>query len=225
MGLNSMKLKILVLCIAIIIGQICSGSAVKGAESSFTADEVMTNIESRYSVPGFTARFIQESTLKSMQLTDIATGKMFVKRPGMMRWEYEKPEKQIVVTDGESFWIYRPGDNQVMVGKAPEFFGAGKGATFLSDIRVIRRGFSVSRAGDKEGHIVLELIPKQKKADVAKIYLSVLKKDYEISRIAIINSYGDETVIDLVDSQFVTSPDSVFSFKIPKGAEVIRIDE
>ncbi|MFO7667911.1 MAG: outer membrane lipoprotein carrier protein LolA [Desulfobacterales bacterium] len=220
-----MKLKAVILCLSVIFGQICFGTYVKGTETSLTADEVITNIENRYSVPGFSARFIQESTLKAMQITDVATGKMFVKRPGMMRWEYEKPEKQIVVTDGESLWIYRPGDNQVMVGKAPEFFGTGKGATFLSDIRIIRRNFSVSIASDKEGYVILDLLPKQKKADVAKIYLSISKNNYEISRIGINNSYGDETVIDLFDSQFVTSPDSAFSFTIPKGAEVIKIDE
>jgi outer membrane lipoprotein carrier protein len=219
-----MKLKTVILCIAAILGQIFLGQVAKGTESSLTSDEIITKVENRYSVPGFTAKFIQESTLKAMGITDVATGKMFVKRPGMMRWEYEKPEKQVVVTDGESLWIYRPGDNQVMVGKAPEFFGAGKGAAFLSDIRIIRRNFSVSIANDKDGYVILDLLPKQKKADVAKIYISILKRDYEISRIGINNAYGDETVIDLFDSQFVTSPDSAFTFTIPKGAEVIRID-
>lgn len=220
-----MKFKTVILCLAAILGQVCLSTATIGAETPLTADDVITKIENRYSVPGFSARFIQESTLKAMDITDVATGKMFVKRPGMMRWEYEKPEKQIVVTDGENLWIYRPGDNQVMVGKAPEFFGAGKGATFLSDIKIIRRNFSVSIIKDKDGYILLDLLPKQKKADVAKIYISISKKNYEISRIGINNSYGDETVIDLFDSQFVTSPDSAFSFTIPKGAEVIKIDE
>ncbi|MBU1569308.1 MAG: outer membrane lipoprotein carrier protein LolA [Pseudomonadota bacterium] len=219
-----MKFKMMILCLTVIFGQICFGPYAKGAEAPLTADDVITKIENRYSVPGFSARFIQESTLKAMEITDIATGKMFVKRPGMMRWEYEKPEKQVVVTDGESLWIYRPGDNQVMVGKAPEFFGTGKGATFLSDIRIIRRNFSVSIAKDKDGYVVLDLLPKQKNADVARIYISILKRDYEISRIGINNSYGDETVIDLFDSQFVTSPDSAFRFTIPEGVEVIRID-
>lgn len=219
-----MKFKMMILCIAAIIGQTCLSLSAIGAEAPLTADDVITKIENRYSVPGFSARFIQESTLKAMGITDIATGKMFVKRPGMMRWEYEKPEKQIVVTDGENLWIYRPDDNQVMVGRAPEFFGTGKGATFLSDIRIIRRNFFVSKVKDRDGYIVLDLQPKEKKADVAKIYISILKRDYEISRIGINNSFGDETIIDLIDSQFVTSPDSAFSFTIPKGAEVIKID-
>ena len=220
-----MKIKTMILCIAAILGQICSGSYANGTESSLTANEIITKIENRYSVPGFTARFIQESTLKAMDITDVASGKIFVKRPGMMRWEYEKPEKQFVITDGENLWIYRPDINQVMTGKAPEFFETGKGAGFLSDIRIIRRNFSVSIAKDKDGYVVLDLLPKQKKADVARIYISISKKDYEISRIGINNSYGDETIIDLIESQFVASPDSAFSFKIPKGAEVIKIDE
>ena len=77
-----MKFKTVILCIAAIFGQICSGPDAKGAESSLTADDIITKIENRYSVPGFTARFIQESTLKAMDITDVATGKIFVKRPG-----------------------------------------------------------------------------------------------------------------------------------------------
>ncbi len=220
-----MKIKTMILCIAAILGQICSGSYANGTESSLTANEIITKIENRYSVPGFTARFIQESTLKAMDITDFASGKIFVKRPGMMRWEYEKPEKQFVITDGENLWIYRPDINQVMTGKAPEFFETGKGASFLSDIRIIRRHFAVSLKKDKYDYFVLRLAPKEKRADLTEVFLSVSKKSFEISRIGIYNAYGDETAIDLLDSKFVDSPGSIFTFKIPEGAEIIRIGE
>jgi len=26
----------------------------------------------------------------------------------MMRWEYEKPERQVIITDGKKLWIFRP---------------------------------------------------------------------------------------------------------------------
>lgn len=220
-----MKFKILILCMAVIFGQICSGSDAKGTEASLTADEIITKVENRYSVPGFTARFIQESTLKAMDITDSATGKIYVKRPAMMRWEYERPEKQFVITDGETLWIYRPDINQVMTGKSPEFFGTGKGASFLSDIRIIRRNFSVSLKKNKEDYFILRLAPKEKRADLAEVFLSISKRTFEISRIGIYNAYGDETVIDLLDSKFVDNPGSIFTFKIPEGSEIIRIDE
>jgi outer membrane lipoprotein carrier protein len=223
--MKNMKLKTVILCLAAIFGQLCSGPDAKGAESPLTADEIITKVENRYSVPGFTARFIQESMLKAMDITDVAAGKIFVKRPGMMRWEYERPEKQFVITDGENLWIYRPDINQVMTGKAPEFFGTGKGASFLSDIRIIRRNFSVSLKKNKEDYFVLRLVPKEKRADLSEIFLSISKRSFEISRIGIYNSYGDGTVIDLLDSKFVNNPDSIFAFKIPEGSEIIRIGE
>ena len=80
----------------------------------------------------------------------MASGKVYIKYPGMMRWEYEKPDRQIIITDADKLWIYRPEDNQVMTGKAPTFFRDGKGASFLSDIRLIRQKFDISLEQDPE---------------------------------------------------------------------------
>ncbi len=220
-----MKSKTIILSLAIIFCLICFAFDAQAKEESLTANQIMMKVEKKYSVPGFVAKFIQSSTLKAMGIADVAEGKMFVKRPGMMRWEYEKPEKQIVVTDGENLWIYRPQDNQVMVGKAPEFFGAGKGASFLSDISIIRRNFSVSIKNNSDKYYVLKLLPNEKRSDLSYLYLYVSKSNFEIAKIGIYNIYDDETEIELIDSKLVDNPDSVFSFKIPKGVEVLKIGE
>ena len=122
-------------------------SAVK--PSGLSLDEILKRLESRYSAPGFSARFFQTSTLKAMDITETASGTMVVKRPGMMHWVYEKPDKQVIVTDGKKLWIYRPADNQVTVGSAPSFFGDGKGASFLSNIQSVRKTFQCD-AGEDE---------------------------------------------------------------------------
>jgi outer membrane lipoprotein carrier protein len=109
------------------------------AEPELTLEQILDRVEKRYTDKSFKAEFAQESTLKAMDITDFASGKIFVRYPGMMRWEYEKPEKQIIVTDGHKLWIYRPADNQVTTGSAPAFFGDGTGASCLSDIKLIRR--------------------------------------------------------------------------------------
>jgi len=50
----------------------------------------------------FAADFLQESTIKSMEITDFASGRLYVRYPGMMRWEYEKPDRQVIITDARS---------------------------------------------------------------------------------------------------------------------------
>jgi len=93
--------------------------SAQAADSDLTLEQILDRLEEHYTGNNFKAEFIQESTVKAMAITDFASGKIFVRYPGKMRWEYEKPERQIIITDGFKLWIYRPADNQVMTGSAP----------------------------------------------------------------------------------------------------------
>lgn len=195
--------------------------------SNLSPDNIIKKVETRYTVPGFSANFFQVSTMKAMKITDTAYGKAFFKRPDKMRWEYEKPDRQTIITDGNTLWIYRPEDNQVMVGNAPSFFGDGKGFSFLSDMKLIQNKFSIilEKKVEDDYH-VLKLLPREKIFDVSVIYLSVSIKTFEVVKIVTYNSYGDETRIELSDIQFKQKlDDSMFSFKMPQGVEVLHLDE
>ena len=195
--------------------------------SNLSPDDIIKKVETRYTVPGFSANFFQVSTIKAMKITDTAYGRAFFKRPDKMRWEYEKPDRQTIITDGNTLWIYRAEDNQVMIGKAPSFFGDGKGFSFLSDIKLIQNKFSIilEKKAEDDYH-VLKLLPRERTFDVSVIYLSVSKKTFEVVKIVTYNSYGDETRIELSNIQFKQKlDDSMFSFKIPQGVEVMHLDE
>jgi outer membrane lipoprotein carrier protein len=189
--------------------------------------KILDGIENRYAGTGFSAKFFQESMLKAMMISDTAEGRLIVKRPGKMRWEYLIPDEQTIITDGKSMWIYRPADKQVMVGRAPEFFSGGKGAGFLSDIRQIRKSFRVTLQKAKSpDHFRLRLLPKSPTADLADVVLSVNRSDYLVQQVLTYNSYGDETRIVLSDYRFNQNPkDSLFTFDIPEGIDVVQIDQ
>ena len=197
------------------------------AESELTLEQILDRVEKHYAGKSFQAEFIQESTIKAMDIVDFAAGKIFVRYPGMMRWDYEKPEIQIIITDGRKLWIFRPSDNQVLTGSAPAFFSDGKGASFLSDIKLIRQKFKISLENSKEGFFYeLKLQPLEKRLDVTDIRLSVTKNTFTVIRIITYNSYGDENRIEFGNHQFdVKLEDSLFSFRIPPGADVVQLDE
>jgi outer membrane lipoprotein carrier protein len=197
------------------------------AESDLTLEQILDRMEKHYTGNNFTAEFIQESTVKAMQISDFASGKIFVRYPGKMRWEYEKPEKQVIITDGLKLWIYRPADNQVMTGSAPAFFSDGKGASFLSDITLVRKKFTISLGESKDDFFYeLKLKPLEKTLDVTDIRLSVTKNTFTVIRVVSYNSYGDENRIELLNHKFnVDLKDSLFSFEAPQGADVLELDE
>ena len=207
--------------------QLTAKTASTADDLSLSLDEIITHVEKRYSVSGFTAQFSQTSTIKAMDITDNASGKAFFKRPGKMRWEYETPERQMIITDGNTLWIFRPDDNQVMIGKAPSFFQGGKGFSFLSDMEEIRRKFKMSlEKKGPEGFFVLKLLPREKTYDVVEIFLTISTATFDVVEIVTYNSYGDETRFVFSNIQFKKKiDDSLFHFNIPKDVEVLHLDE
>ncbi len=195
--------------------------------SRLSLDEVINKVEKHYSVSGFTANFSQISSIKAMEITDSASGRAFFKRSGKMRWEYETPDRQIIITDGKTLWVFRPEDNQVMIGKAPSFFEGGKGFSFLSDMKVIREKFSMTLEKETEdGFFVLKLLPREKALDIMEIHLWISRNTFDVVKILTYNSYGDETRIVFNNIQLKQElDDSLFSFKISKGMEVLNLDE
>ena len=207
------------------LGEFCGLLSSAQAQSP-DLEAIVSGIEQRYAGRGFSASFFQESMLKAMQISDTAEGRLTVKRPGMMRWEYTLPDEQVIITNGSTMWIYRPADRQVMVGRAPDFFGQGKGAGFLSDIGQIRDSFTITLAPElSDAYFRLLLQPLKPTPDLAEIILSVAKTTYQVDQVITHNAHGDETRIILKDYRFNFDPDeSLFTFDIPEGIDVIQLD-
>ena len=188
------------------------------------AAEILDRVEERYTRAGFTARFHLISTLKAMQVTDEATGQLFVKYPGKMRWAYETPNQMLFVTDGENLWMYQPEENQVTVGMASEVLGGREGASFLSDIRLLRKTFHISLAPSGiQGMVRLKLLPRGEAQDISEVYLQIRRDTNDIVEVVTTNLYGDQTRIQLTDFDFKAPlPDRLFQFEIPEGTDVLQ---
>ena len=196
------------------------------AETGISLETILGKIEDRYRLSGFTAGFFQSSTLKALSITDTAVGKISIKRPGKMRWIYEAPERQSIITDGTRLWIYRPEDNQVMLGAAPSYFGGGKGASFLTDIRTMKATFNITlAASDAPDRYKLKLVPKQKSIDVTHVFVWVARSTWEVREVATYNTYGDETRLEFSHIEFIDDlPDPLFMFTIPDGVDMVQLD-
>jgi len=213
-------------CFFFIVVLYCTAPAF-GLQPHASVDEILAGLEKRYAGPGFSVLFNQLTTLKAVNITDSATGRLFIKQPGKMRWEYEEPDRQIIISDGIRLWIYKYEDNQVMVGKAPSFFGDGKGAGFLSDIRQVRQNFTVIPGEvETDQAVSLKLFPRNPQPELADIDLRISKANFDVLLVITHNAYGDETRIELKNYRRETDlKEELFRFEIPQGADVIQMDE
>jgi outer membrane lipoprotein carrier protein len=207
-----------------------TGGAVRSlsaaTEALVSLDTILKGVEQRYAGTGFTADFRQTSTIKAMDITDTAAGKVLIKRPEKMRWEYTQPDEQTIVTDGQTLWMYRPEDQQVMVGQAPSFFGDGKGASFLTDMQGLRRNFAVTLEESQNDDVFrLKMLPHKANVDIAAILISVAKETFEVVEIITLNAYEDETLIKLENYDYAPSlSDDLFRFEVPEGVDVLQME-
>ena len=81
--------------------------------ASACLDETVDAIQARYeTVRDFAARFEQTTRPARLGASPvqkiISRGRVVVAKPARMRWSYESPEPSVVVSDGETLWIYDP---------------------------------------------------------------------------------------------------------------------
>src|SRR4030066_143651 len=83
--------------------------------------DVVDNLQQRYEkVKDYQADFSQEAVLKLGQTTEKAFGKIYIKKPDMMRWDYDKPRRQQIIINKSEIIIYVPDEKQVMKDRAPQ---------------------------------------------------------------------------------------------------------
>src|SRR5258708_1978151 len=75
--------------------------------------ELASRMEARYrSAKTLQATFLERYAENGSVLRTEA-GTAYFRRPGKMRWEYERPEKDLFLVDGKTAWFYVPADHTV----------------------------------------------------------------------------------------------------------------
>jgi outer membrane lipoprotein carrier protein len=189
----------------------------------------MDRVQKRYAVGDFEADFVQESHLKAMGMVDTASGYLYFGRPGMMRWHYKMPEEYLIITDGDTVWIYRPEENQVMMGRSVDYFGSKKGADFFTKPGELSREFMLELAPkelQEKEHYVLRLVPRTERQDLVELYLFISKETFHIAKSVTCNAFGDRTTIRFEGYRFDRGLNSsLFVFEIPNGVDVLRLQD
>lgn len=191
------------------------------------AVDILVQIQQRYAAGDFEADFVQESLLKAMGMVNTAKGHVYFGHPGMMRWHYKTPEEHLIITDGDTVWMYRPAENQVMLARAVDYFGSKRGVDFFSRTGELSREFRVEIAPkelQKKNQYVLKLVPKTERPDLAEVYLFISKETFDIAKTVTHNAFGDRTTLRFESYRFGHGLNSsLFVFEVPNGAEVVRL--
>src|SRR6267378_3739820 len=157
--------------------------------AAVSLDDVVRGVEAAYGkMIDLKAEFTQTAFNKSLNQTIPASGTVYLKKGGKLRWEYAEPTPQVDVSDGKTIWLYTPTLNQVNTGPAPEAL-AGPAGSFLNGLGKLREHFNVrllnpAQPRDAEGNVVLDLTPKRPLPTLTRLILSFDPDGWQVRKAA-----------------------------------------
>jgi outer membrane lipoprotein carrier protein len=125
-----------------------------------------------------------------------ARGTFYLQRPGRFRWQYDTPNKQVIIADGKRVYIHDLDLNQVS-HESQERALRGTPALLLADDEPIERQFTTKPVDSTDGRDWLELTPKATDSDIAKIELGFGKTGIE--SMIMEDSFGQTTRLNFSD--------------------------
>ena len=187
---------------------------------------IVSGIQKKYaSINDLKSPFTQETRIKDLGEKISSSGNVWFKKPGMMKWQYEEPWKDTIVSDGKKIWYFDSQENQVAETEFDSVWAGSLGSyTVISILEDLDRLFDVRLGGgstDEQGDILLDL--KQKEREQSRqVTIAVDPKTYTLRKIIIGDVFGNTTIIELGTAEVnLGIPDSFFTFKKPKGAGTV----
>ncbi len=165
------------------------------------------------------AEFAQVVVAKGGRKPQQSSGFVSIARPGKLRWEIVKPYPQLVVGDGEKVWIYDSELQQVTVRKVGQAIG-GSPAALLAGSNDLERNFTLSEAGESDGLLWVDAVPKAGDSGFEHVRLGFAGDDLKAMELR--DSFGQTTLIRFSALERNPAlPPATFRFVPPAGADVV----
>jgi outer membrane lipoprotein carrier protein len=171
----------------------------------------------------FSATFHQHYEYVSIGRSEDSEGTVRVKKPGLVRWDYAKPDRRTLYLRGKTLWIWRPDDQEAQVNRNFGGDQLSSAFTFLWGKGNLLAEFSPKAVAVPQGLPQgdgLELTPLKPTPGVQKL-LFVVAKDGQVLASVVTNPQGDVNQIVFGDAKVDQGlSEDLFQFSPPKGAYV-----
>lgn len=196
-----------------------------------SADEAVKKLQAFYqSTQKLKADFKQTYTNAVFGRTSTSTGKLYVMKPGKMRWDYKTPDEKHFISDGATLWIYEKAAKQAGKQELKDTV-LPVAITFLFGQGDLARDFAPSLDPGKYGapkDIVVKLVPRQPTAQYKHLWLVLDPGDFHVKESVILEASDNVNHFKfhtLRQNKDVPVTEKHFKFTVPPGVKVVRADE
>jgi len=170
-------------------------------------------------------RFRQSLVSGALGATAIESGRMYLERPGKIRWDYLAPERKVALLIGNRTELYLEDDRQLTRGRLtaeqsllPQLLsGSDRIATSFVATSVAVPASSGPR------RYRLKLVPRGEGTALSEVTLVLLAPDFAIESAEVLDEMGNRTTYAFTGAKRNGRlPDGIFAFEPPPGTEVVE---
>jgi outer membrane lipoprotein carrier protein len=200
--------------------------APKAAEKKVAPEvlELVDRMQAFYEkTQDFSSDFKQDYKYKALRRTQSSTGTVIYKKPGLMRWEYQKPSARTFVLAGEKVYAYDPEAQTLSVGRI-DTSQLSASVTFLFGQGKLADEFSISKGACKDCKgTLLVLDPLKPDPRFRQVRLEVDSKTAQVLKSTVVDPDGSENAIAFLNLKTnVGVGADAFKINPPEGT---RIDD
>src|SRR5579859_5212700 len=177
------------------------------------ATELAARMEARYRGAKTLQATFLERYAENGSLLRSEAGTAYFRRPGKMRWEYERPEKNLFLVDGKTAWFYVPADHTAT--RVP----ARQSDDLRTPLALLAGQMKISRACSR-----VELAENEKPLrEGDAVFFEVARDSGELVRLIVRQAGAIEVEFRFENWRFDPAlPDSLFRFEPPAGVAIVN---
>jgi outer membrane lipoprotein carrier protein len=164
--------------------------------------------------------FSQEVRDKNGRVSRSSSGTFSIARPGKFRFVYDKPYKQVIVSDGVTVWLHDEDLNQVTMRKIGDALSE-QPLSLLLDPTAAEKVFTLKTLPAQGAISYIEA--KAKKSDAAVSELNVAMVAAQPKEIIWRDALQNTNTLRFATlAKNSTVSDDAFTFTPPKGADILK---
>jgi len=196
-----------------------------GRGGVLTPLELAQKLQARYEETKTMAADFKQSTSVPMSTRKrLGAGKVVISKPGRIRWDYQTPDRQVLISDGKKVSMFIANSAQMIVQPVSQYINSDVTYAFFVGSGNIVRDFKVlppERPGDANLKSI-KLVPKTAHPQVDYLHVWI-DENFMVRRLEIVDHFGSITDLAFANIRRnePVSPE-VFVFTPPLGTEIIE---
>ena len=209
---------------AFLIGGACLAGPAPAADP---VKDLVKKVEARYQkTTDLTAEFAQTTAVRGFAAAIKSAGRVYLKRPGKLRWDYLEPTLEQIFVENDKVQFYIPEHKQVLNGQLSKMTNSQAPLQLLQGIGRLDEHYRVSLTPDgargNGGLPLLSLTLPEGGPDQPRIVVEVDAATHFLRRIELHDVNGNVSTFTFSAIKANSGlKDELFVFTVPKGVEVI----